>query len=176
MLSLIVGLAGSAAIITSALMTTRSKMLLWSVIALVLFATQFGLVGAYVALMTASISAVRNFTGLLSLKYKFLGHWGFMLGFLGLIIVGWFITNDFSNFLLVNLIPLLANIINSVAVFLKDIRISKVLFLVSGSMWLYFQFSFGAYGLMVGEVFTMIANISALVVLLRENKAVPQSA
>lgn len=170
MLSLAIGLAGSTAIIISALSTTRSRMLLWSVIALSLFAAQYGILGAHVALMTSSVSLIRNFTFYLSIKRPILGHWSVMLFFVLVIVAGWIWTNDFSNFNPLNLIPLLANLLNSAAVFIKDLRISKAIFLTSGLMWLYYQYSFGAYGLMAGELFTITANIIALTKLIQTHR------
>lgn len=165
-----IGIVSSISLILSALSTRRTKLLMFAIFASSFAGVQFVLAGAAVAGAVIAVSIVRNSLLLLALKkekFRWLDHWAVMIFFMIVASAVWVLVVDWDNFAVLSLVPLVGNLLGSVAVFFRNLIYTKAIFMFGGAMWFVYEFSYGAYGAMLGEAATFVSNSIALVLLIK---------
>ena len=168
---LILGVFSSVTLIISALSTGRKRMLIFGLATSVLCLIQFALNQSTLALIIGLIGLVRTGFALLSLKYPIMNTWPFLVMFLGAHTTAFIFTTNWDMFIVMEALPVLGAYLGTLAVFFKRMAVTKSLMIACGAVWLCFQFYSGFYTQMVGEIFTLGANIFALTMILRAEKS-----
>lgn len=169
-LVIVLGIFASIFLIISSLSTSRPRLLMFSIFCSVFAIAQFTLAGALVAGAVIAVGVVRNSLLLLSLKnqkFRWLDHWAVMVLFMVAASVVWTLLVDWKSFEVLSVVPLAGSLLGSVAVFFRNLIYTKSIFMFAGMMWISYQFSYGAYGLLVGEAANLVSNGVALTLLIR---------
>lgn len=170
------GILSSVALVMSGLSTQRKRMLIFSIITSVLTGVQYSLTGSTFALLVCAIGVIRGFTALAALKKPVFGRWYFLVFFLLTVTTLFIITADWDTLTFMDMLPLLGSYIGTAALFFKRMTHTKILLIICGGVWLTYEFHAGIYGQMIGESFTIIANIIALTsLMLAARRGVPEN-
>ena len=121
--------------------------------------------GAIVGMAICIIGVLRNGFLLAGTKYSKLNHWGFLVAFLAMSIGAYGVLNDWSNPSFIQMLPVLGAITGTIAVFLQDVKLTKIGLIATSSLWIVYEFHSALYGQMIGEALTIAGNIVALTVL-----------
>jgi hypothetical protein len=165
-LVILIGILASASLIMSGFSTQKKRMLIFAITTSILCVAQFSLTGSAAALVICAIGILRNSTVLLSLKYPSLNTAGTMIMFLVLQTAGFSVVTNWQNFQPITLLPLIGAYAGTVAVFFSKMWMTKAAMIISGITWLSYEYNIGVYGQMIGEAFTLFANLTALTLLL----------
>lgn len=166
------GVVSSTTLVLSGLSTQRHRMLVFAGITSFLVAIQYSMTGALAALAICVIGLIRNFTALAALKHSFLNSYWVLAAFLTLQTAAFGLTTNWGgNVQIVDFLPLVGAYVGTVALFFKRMMMTKIFMVVCGGLWIAYEFHTGLYGQMIGETFTLAANIMAFIVLLRASKA-----
>lgn len=178
-LVVLLGIASSITLLTSALSVHRPRLLMFGIITSLLVAVQYSLVGSYTALGTLIVGLFWTSLTLLSLKLPALESKTkylipvFMLAH----IISFSLLADWGNMQWVNFIPLVGGLGGTLAISFKDVTYTKAVLIVLGAGWLIYQFNVSMYSQMVGESLNLVANSVALGALIRAKmKGIPNEA
>jgi hypothetical protein len=170
-LILVLGVFSSISLIISALSTDRKKMVLFGMITGLLCAIQYSMNGSTLALIICCFGLVRSLLVLASLKHPVFNSWPFLAVFLAANTVAFLLSTNWDAFTIVQALPLIGSYLGTVAVFFNRMAVTKALMISCGLVWMVYQFSVGLYTQMIGESFTLCANIFALYMVLKAEKA-----
>lgn len=166
------GVVSSATLVLSGLSTQRHRMLIFAGITSAIVAVQYSLTGALAALAICVIGLLRNFTALAALKHSFLNSGWVLASFLILQTAAFSLTTNWGgNVQIVDFLPLIGAYVGTIALFFKRMMVTKVFMIACGGLWMAYEFHTGLYGQMIGETFTLVANIVAFIVLFRASEA-----
>lgn len=152
-----IGLLGSGIIIASMQFNNRRLILLAQAIACVLWSVHYGWLGAMTAVAT-------NFIGLFrSLVFYFNDKpWAksrvWLYGFIAVLLVNSVVT--WSG--LKSLLPTAAMVLTSFALWTRDTKKTRLLFLLNSPMWLFYNLLAGSYSCAVTEAFALFSYIAAV--------------
>lgn len=166
-LILVLGVFSSATLIISAISTERKRMLLFGMATGVLCLIQFTLNQSLLPMIIGCIGLVRSSVALGALRFPVLNTWPFLATFLAAHTAAFVLTTNWDSFVFVEALPVLGAYLGTIAVFFKRMALTKMFFMMSGAVWLVYQFSAGFYTQMIGETFTLIANGFALSMILK---------
>lgn len=169
----ILGVVASVSLIISALSVHRMRLLVFSLATAVLVAAQIALVGGTLStLIICIMGIVRTLFVLIGdVKFAVLRHWGFAAMFMVLYIAVFFTTNDISSLAWFNWMPLFGALAGTLALFFRNMALTKFMFIIAGSLWISYYLNASMMTQIIGEGFTAIANIVALVMVLRAQRA-----
>lgn len=167
---LILGIVSSISMVISAIAIRRPRLLLFAFITSFLCAVQYSMTAAMIGMAICAIGAMRNLWLLIGTKHEKLNHWVFLAAFLALSLGAYGFLNDWSNFSLVQTLPLLGAITGTISVFLQNVRLTKIGLIVTSGLWIVYEYHSALYGQMLGEAFTIIGNGIALAVLVVGSK------
>lgn len=156
--------------ILSSIAIRRPRLLLFSLITSALCVVQYGMTGAIIGMAICIVGVARNSVLLLGTKYPILNHWSVLVGFLLASIGSFAILNDWSNPTLVEALPVIGAVTGTIAVFFMNVRYTKIGLIITGAIWLVYEFHNSLYGQMAGEILTMIGNTIALAVLISADR------
>jgi hypothetical protein len=162
---LILGIVSSISMVISAIAIRRPRLLLFAFITSVLCTVQYGMTAAMIGMAICAIGAMRNMWLLIGTKHNKLNHWGFLVAFLALALGAYGLLNDWSNFSMLQALPVLGAVTGTVAVFLQNVRWTKIGLIVTSGLWIVYEYHSALYGQMLGEAFTIVGNAIALAVL-----------
>lgn len=171
---IILGVLASIGMVTSGMTTNRRKLLLLLSILSILGISQYLLLGVVIALATSLVNLTRT-TLLFFFEKRFPILSGLPVAFLFMslhLLAFSFATNQFLNPLTIfDYIPLVGAFLGTLAFVFRNMVIVKSLMLTISIMWVMYEFMIGAYGQMLGETFTIFANIVAIIYLVRKHSA-----
>jgi hypothetical protein len=170
-LVMLLGIASSITLIISALSTHKSRLIVFNILTSSLLIFQFGLTGALVGLGACVISILRSSTVLASSRWVWLNHWLMIPVFIVAHAVMFIFMNNWSNVEFYNFVPVVGSMLSVIALYFSNLIYTKSIYIASGAMWLFYEFSVGSYGHMFGETANILANIVALVFLAKAAKA-----
>lgn len=170
----ILGLVASATLVLSALSVHRTRLLSFSILTGLIVSAQYVLSGSITGFATNLVGTTRTAFVLGSAKKPWLNHWFWIPFFmLAHILVFSFIT-DWGNLKWFSLLPLVGGLGGVLAVFFRKVKYIKIAMLCLGAIWMTYEFNNQMFTYMIGETFTFIANVAALVTLLNaERKGIP---
>ena len=173
---LLLGILSSATLILSALSLHRGRILIFALLTSLITGIQYGLHEDLATLLVCTVGAIRAIVILGSFKYPRLGHWLMMLSFISTYIALFVLFTKWNEFTWVNTLPTVGAIIATVAFFFKDILKVKILLLFVGGLWLTYEFNTTMYTQMIGESFTLVANLVAAFIIVKSRKSgIPES-
>lgn len=161
------GLLSSITYIMCGLATNRLRMLLLGMATNVLCIAMYTLSHSTLALIVCCIGITRTIFVLISLKYSVFGAWPFVAAVLAGYAVAFVVGTDWNNFVFAEVLPVIGAYLGTLAIFFKRMTITKVLMITSGLVWLIYEFTAGFYTQMIGEVFTLLANAFALIMVMK---------
>lgn len=170
-LVLVLGVISSISLITSALSTDRKKMVLFGMVTGALCAVQYGLTGSTLALIISCVGLVRSLLVLAALKNPKLNSWPVLAVVLAANTAAFLFSTNWSSFTLIQVLPLVGAYLGTIAIFFTRMAITKALMISCGLVWIVYEFSVGLYTQMIGETFTLCANVFALTMVLKAEKA-----
>ena len=164
MLVITLGLITSALLIACSLTLKRKNIFLIGLGINVFTGFQYFALGQMGTIPLIAINFLLGMVALTSLRYPAFGSKVIMAAFFAAYPVVFFaVGNTVSS--VVDALPLLGSAFSISAMFLKNTMHIKIAFVGTGLSWLFFEGSVGAYGQMVGEVLTLMGNISSIVLL-----------
>jgi hypothetical protein len=166
-LVILLGIASSTTLIISALSTHKTRLIIFNILTSVLLIVQFGLTGALVGLGACIVSILRSSTVLASTKWSWLNHWSLIPFFIVAQATMFYFMNDWSDVEFYNFVPVIGSMLSVVALYFTNLIYTKSLYMVSGGLWLFYEFFVGSYGHMIGETANIVANGVALVLLVK---------
>lgn len=172
-LPLIIGGLASVFMVIAGLTTHRRKLFTFNLTVSLLSVGQYLLLGSISAMLVGIIGAARS--GLLvAFEHKFpqINSGRMIILFSGLHILAFTIATNWStsNLMWFEWLPLTGALIGTLAPFFKRMVTMKTLYVLCGVNWLIFELITGAYGQVVGEIFTLFANSTAIVYLLIQHR------
>ena len=172
-LPLIIGGLASVFMVIAGLTTHRRKLFTFNLTVSLLSVGQYLLLGSISAMLVGIIGAARS--GLLvAFEHKFprINSGRMIILFSGLHVLAFTIATNWStsNLMWFELLPLTGALIGTLAPFFKSMITMKTLYVLCGINWLTFELITGAYGQVVGEIFTLFANSTAIVYLLIQHR------
>jgi hypothetical protein len=167
---LIIGIVASISMILSSIAIRRPRLLLFSLITSALCVIQYGMTGAIIGMAICIVGVLRNSVLLLGTKYPKLNHWSILVVFLLASIGAFALLNDWNNPSIIEALPVIGAVTGTIAVFFLDVRYTKIGLIITGSIWLVYEFHNHLYGQMLGEILTIIGNAIALGVLISADK------
>lgn len=168
----VLGLLSSITYIMCGLATNRLRMLLLGMATNVLCIAMYTLSHSTLALIVCCIGITRTIFVLISLKYPVFGAWPFVAAVLAGYAAAFAFGTDWNNFVLTEVLPVVGAYLGTLAIFFKRMTITKVLMLASGLVWLIYEFTAGFYTQMIGEIFTLLANSFALMMVIKAEQVV----
>ena len=173
LLPLIIGGLASVGMVIAGLTTHRRKLFAFNLTVSLLSVGQYLLLGSISAMLVGIIGAIRS--GLLvAFEHKFpqINSGRMIILFSGLHILAFTIATNWSTDALTwfEWLPLAGALIGTLAPFFKSMVLMKMLYVLCGINWLTFELITGAYGQVVGEIFTLFANSTAIVYLIIQHK------
>lgn len=165
------GVLSSVTLVLSSLQTVRLSVVALTLLTSTFTLLQFGLTGALVAVGTTAVGWVRNLlilVGILKPRWAALNHWAFLPLFVAVNIVVWLILADFDSFDPMSVLPLVATILSTSAMFMRDILHMKLLIVATAIGWIMYEIHVGAWGLLIGAVPFFVGNLLSLAYILRE--------
>lgn len=169
MLVITLGLITSALLIACSLTLKRKNIFLIGLGINIFTGLQYFALGQAGTIPLIAINFLLGLVALTSLKYPAFGSKIVMAVFFAAYPVVFFaVGNTVSS--IIDALPLLGSAFSISAMFLKNTMHIKIAFVGTGLSWLFFEGSVGAYGQMVGEVLTLMGNISSIALLAAASK------
>ena len=169
MLVITLGLITSALLIACSLTLKRKNIFLIGLGINVFTGLQYFALGQLGTIPLIAINFLLGLVALTSLKFPAFGSKVVMAAFFAAYPIVFFaVGNTVSS--IVDLLPLLGSAFSISAMFLKNTMHIKMAFVGTGLSWLFFEASVGAYGQMVGEVLTLMGNLSSIALLALASK------
>lgn len=168
---LLLGLASSAAMVTSAL--GRNKKV---ILGAALGTSGFLIIQAFILNVPATgaalmVGIVRNLLALLPSRLgELLNHWWTAPVYIAAHLTIFFTVNDFTHFQWWQVIPLTSGLIAVTAPYFPVIPM-KIMFGVGSASWLVYEFSAGMYTQMLGQGTFFILNLLTILTLIRIARA-----
>ncbi len=172
-LTLIFGGLASVLMVIAGLTTHRRKLFTFNLSVNLLTIGQYLLLGSMSAMLVGVIGAARNgFLVAFEHKHPQINSGRMIVLFSGLHILAFTIATGWSSHALnwYEWLPLIGALIGTLAPFFNRMVIMKGLYVLCGVNWLTFELLTGAYGQVIGEVFTLFANSAAIVYLVAQHK------
>ena len=145
-------------------------MLIFAVATSALCVVQYSLTGSILALIICFIGIFRNLTALAAIKWPIFHSWMFLVFFLLMNTGAFFVTAKWDAFNAIDTLPLIGSYLGTVAIFFSKMTITKSFMIACGATWLFYEYHAGIYGQMVGETFTLVANVVALATLMSASR------
>ena len=163
-------ITGFLALVTFVLsfqMKNRKNLLILQSVSLVLFAIQYYLTGAYTGVILEGVCIARNVTYYFRNKHKFLDSIYIPIIFSTLaIIVGIFTYANWTS-----IIPVVANILQTIGLYIKRERDNRIFFLIGSPLWLTYNFINGVWFGVITEFLNIISIVVSIIRIVRiENK------
>lgn len=155
LLSQVFGFIGVAFIISSYQFKKKTTMMKFILIANVLYIVQYALLNAYSATLTCGIAILRI---ILFNKYDKEGK-PIPLPLIAFIVGLCVITGIFTYDGLLSLIPILITITYAIAATAKDPKTYKITCFFCALVWIYFNFTVGAYPTLIGNGFEVVSTV-----------------
>lgn len=137
----------------------KKRVLIFNLISSILYSLQYLLLNAFSAVITNTVGAVKNYIFYLYEKNKkdvpknlF---WIFMLIILAL---GMFTYNNIYS-----LIPILTSVLSLYAVWQNNLKVFRVIVIISSISWIIYNLIVGAYIGIIGNIFQLVSAIIAIV-------------
>ena len=134
------------------------KILFFQFLANFTYIIQYVMLNALGAASMNFISAIRSFIFYRKRKNNQDISKNYLIFFIVLIVLLGIIT--YQNYL--SLIPIIITIFYTISVYLKDAKWIRVTILVAAVVWIYYNYSVGAYICIIGNIFEIISGIVAL--------------
>lgn len=165
---MIIGGIASVIMVIAGLTTHRKRLFTLATIISLLSLTQFFILGTYAAMMIGIISATRNFSiAFLEDKFPQLNTVKTAILYCLLHTFAFTLTTNVTSGQtpIYEFLPLAGAVVGTLAPLFNRMIILKTFMVFSGLNWLTFEIIKGAYGQVIGETFTLFANISAIIYL-----------
>lgn len=154
----VLGLCAMISWVLSIQMKEKSTILELQILASLFYGVHYGLLDAMSAVGVTIISIIRLVTiYLIEKKGKEVPFYVFITFILMLVGVG-IVTYAGP----ISLIPIVITMIYTYTTWQKNTKIIRGAFLVTGSMWIIYNFSVGSYLLMIGNLFEVISSVISL--------------
>ena len=154
----VLGLCAMISWVLSIQMKEKSTILELQILASLFYGVHYGLLDAMSAVGVTIISIIRLVTiYLIEKKGKEVPFYVFITFILMLVGVG-IVTYTGP----ISLIPIVITMIYTYTTWQKNTKIIRGAFLVTGSMWIIYNFSVGSYLLMIGNLFEVISSVVSL--------------
>lgn len=137
----------------------KKGILIYQIVANILYFIQYYLLNAYSACLMNFITAVRCLKFYLEeKKYDKVSNNSFMFFTILIIIIGIFTYNG-----ILSLLPIIASLIYMYSVWQNNLNTTRYLFIVAAFIWFYYNFSIGAYINVVGNIFEIVSGIISII-------------
>lgn len=136
-----------------------------------LCAVQYGLNNSTVTFIICCVGVLRSLTALAGMKNPEFNTWHFLVFFLMLSTYAFAFLTDWEKFTFIDALPIMGTYLGTLAVFSKRMWGTKAFYIAGGIVWLTYDFATGYYTQMIGEGFSLFANILALTLIVRATKA-----
>ena len=154
----ILGLCAMISWVLSIQMKQKSTILELQILASLFYGVHYGMLDAMSAVGVTIISIIRLITIYsIERKGKEVPFYIFIIFILMLVIVG-IVTYAGP----ISLIPIIITMIYTYTTWQKDTKVIRGAFLITGSMWIIYNFSVGSYLLMIGNLLEVISSIVSL--------------
>lgn len=163
--ALITGIIASILVVVLSLLTSRRKIVVFSIILCLTTGTQYALLGEFSTVVLSAITVVYGVLTFFEQRFSIIQSQGFLWGLLAVYTAAFFVSNGFSFG--VDIMAYGASILGTVVMMLHNKITAKTVMLVSGLLWLAFQLTVGAYGQIPGELFYTAGCIYTLVMLMK---------
>ena len=135
------------------------KILFLQAISNLMYTIQYFLLGVFTASSMNFISFGRCFLFYRKKKYEKSISKSLFIGFILLLVVFGFITYD--GYL--SLIPIIITIFYTITSYMESSNFIRVIFLLAAFIWIYYNYSVGAYICIVGNVLEIISGVVSLI-------------
>lgn len=137
----------------------KKGILIYQVVANILYFIQYYLLNAYSAYLINFITAFRCLGFYLEeKKYDRVSNNSFLFFTILIIIIGIFTYNG-----ILSLLPIITGLIYMYSVWQNNLNTTRYLFIIAAFIWLYFNLSVGAYINIVGNIFEIISGIVSII-------------
>jgi hypothetical protein len=178
-LVIILGVIASILMVAGGLTTKRKKLLVLLASLSVVCISQYVILGATIAMAISVVGIVRYaLLYFFEEEHPWVNSIPMALAFIMLHVLAFTVGSGFYSQELhaYDFIPLVGAILGTLSFMFSNMVIVKTLMVAIGSIWLAYEFIIGAYGQMVGEALTLVANVVAIVYLIRSRMAgVPEA-
>ena len=167
----VLGLCAMIAWVSSIQLKKKSHILELQIIASLFYAVHYGMLSAMSAVVVTIISIARLLTiYLIERKGKEVPLYVLVIFILILVIAG-VMTYEGP----ISMLPIIITMIYTYSTWQKDTKVIRGLFLVTGMLWITYNFSVGAYLLMIGNSLEVISSIISFFRYHRKEKDVKAS-
>ncbi len=158
-LAQILGFLAEVAWLTSVQQKNKKQILICQTVANALFALQYYFLGALTAAVMSLTAFLRSSVFYYdSKKDNHTSVYSLIFFLISIIILG---ALTYTG--LFNLIPIVVTLSYSYAIWQKNLQFSRIVFILVGLTWIYYNYRVGAYTVMVGNVFEVASGVIALI-------------
>ena len=155
----VIGLCAMIAWVSSIQLKKKSHILELQIIASLFYAVHYGMLSAMSAVVVTIISIARLLTiYLIERKGKEVPLYVLVIFILILVIAG-AMTYEGP----ISMLPIIITMIYTYSTWQKDTKVIRGLFLVTGMLWITYNFSVGSYILMIGNSLEVISSIVSII-------------
>ena len=165
-IAFVIGIIAFVFFVLSVQQNDKSKLLKFQIIANCLYSIQYLLLGVYIAALMNLISV-----GRLSSFYKYdkdkkdiplytLLIFVFLIALVGFVEYDKSIVGIFAIF--INLLPVIITLLYTVSTWKSNMEVIRYVFTLSAIFWIIYNFSVGAYGSLLGNIFELSSGIVAI--------------
>lgn len=166
-LTILLGLLQSVGIIVAGLTINRKRMIIIYIVAGIISFSQHTLLGALFAATMSIAGMLRNLIAYGGLRYKWMNSPWLLIVFLANIAIPWILIRDWTNPpTILEIVALISPLLAQSALFFKHIIYVKFTLIIAGTTWLIYLSSLQAWGQIIGEAFSIIANSLAIATIL----------
>lgn len=145
--------------VTSIQKKEQYKILFSQILANIMYIIQYVILGTYIAAAMNFTSAVRCFV--FYEKRKQNKDISIIWLFMFLILIILFAIFTYDNYL--SLIPVILTLLYTISSWMKDSKWIRIVFLIAGIIWIYYNYSVGAYVSIVGNILEIVSAIVAII-------------
>ncbi len=158
-LAQILGFLAETAWLLSIQQKEKKQILICQTVANALFAIQYFLLGALTATIISITSFLRSAVFYYdSKKDNHTSVYSLIFFLLSIAILG---VLTYTNFF--SLIPIIIGFSYSYAIWQKNLQFNRIVFIIAGFLWMYYNYHVGAYVVMICNSFEIISGIIALI-------------
>ncbi len=138
---------------------TKRRVLVFHLISSILYALQYFLLNAFSAVITNTVGAVKCYIFYLyEKKEKEIPKSLFWIFMLIILALGIFTYNNIYS-----LIPILASVLSLYSVWQDNLKVLRIIIIISSSSWIFYNLIVGAYIGVIGNIFQLVSAIIAIV-------------